>query len=141
LFKHSRKRKTTGIIVFLAAAAAAFGAYAFTATNTVQAVQAGAGSAGITGYDVTNPQFNYDPTGLTVTSVTFNLDGAASDVKAALVDTPAAADWTDCGAAAAVTFLVTCTFDGAGSNADPVDVDLATKLSVVAVSYGTATVS
>ena len=123
------------MVVLLAASAAAFGAYAFTAGNTVTAHQAGAGAAAITGYTVTNPQYTWDATGTHVTGATFNLDSAASDVKVALTATPIVADWQDCAGTAAVTFLVTCTF------ATPVAVDNQVLLSVIAVDTGTATVA
>jgi hypothetical protein len=136
LLKHLKFRKTLGLAVVVVALATAFGANAFTASNTVDPSQSGAGSAGITGYLVTNPGYTYSADGTTVTAVSFNLDGAASDVKAALTDTPVLADWQDCAASAATTpWLVTCTF------ATPVAVEFATKLSVVAVSTGTATIA
>lgn len=136
MFKLKRFRKTTGLAVGVAAAAAAFGASAFTASNTVPAHLAGAGSAVITGYTVSNPLYTYNATGTSVTKVTFDLSAAASDVKAALTTTPVVADWQDCGASGASTpWLVTCTFT------TPVPVANATKLSVIAVSSGTATVA
>jgi len=140
LFKHSKKRRSVGVAVVLAAAVAAFGAYAFTAGNTFDPISAGAGSTAVTGYAISNEQVQYDADGTHVVGVTFNLDKAASDVKAALVAAPVAADWTDCGASAAVTFAVTCTFDGTGTP-NPVAVDNFVKLSVAAVSNGTVTTS
>jgi hypothetical protein len=131
-----RFRKSTGIVVAVTAVAAAFGANAFTAGNTVAASVAGAGSSSITGYNITNPSYTYSADGTTVKAVSYNLDSAANDVKAALVDTPTASDWQDCGASGASSpWLVTCTF------ATPVAVAAATKLSVVAVSTGTANIS
>lgn len=136
MFKHLKFKKTIGLAVVVVALAAAYGTNAFTASNTVSASQSGAGSAGITGYAVTNPAYTYSANGTTVTAVSFNLDGAASDVKAALTGTPVLADWQDCGASGALTpWLVTCTF------ATPVAVASATKLSVIAVSTGTATIA
>jgi hypothetical protein len=129
-------RKTAGVVIAVTAVAAALGANAFTASNTVAASASGAGSAAITGYDVTNPAYTYSANGTTVTAVSFNLDSAAADVKAALTGTPVLGDWQDCGASGALTpWLVTCTF------ATPVAVASATKLSVVAVSSGTATIA
>jgi hypothetical protein len=134
VFKKARKRKTIGVVVLLAASAAAFGAYAFTASNTVTAHQAGAGAAAITGYTVTNPQYTWDATGTHVTGATFNLDGPASDVKVALTATPVVADWQDCSGTGALN-LVTCTF------ATPVAVANQVQLSVIAVDTGTAHVA
>jgi hypothetical protein len=131
-----RFRTTGGLVVAVAAVAVVVGANAFTASNTVAASTSGAGSAAISGYAVTNPAFTYSADGTTVTATTFNLDSAASDVKAALTDAPVLADWQDCGASAALTpWLVTCTF------VTPVAVASATRLSVVAVSTGTATIA
>jgi hypothetical protein len=130
-----RFRKTGGLVFAVAAVAAVVGANAFTASNTVAASVSGAGSAAISGYAVTNPAYTYSADGATVTAVSFNLDSAASDVKAALTETPVVADWQDCAASGATTpWLVTCTF------ATPVAAASATKLSVVAVSTGTATI-
>jgi long-subunit fatty acid transport protein len=134
MLKHFRK--TTGLVVAATALAAAFGANAFTASNTVAASASGAGSAAITGYVVTNPAYTYSGDGTTVTAVSFNLDSAAADVKVALKASPVVADWQDCGASAGTTpWLVTCTLT------TPVAVASATKLSVVAVSTGTATIA
>jgi hypothetical protein len=133
MFKRFRKRG--GLVFAVAAVAAVVGANAFTASNTVAASVSGAGSAAISGYAVTNPAYTYSADGAAVTAVSFNLDSAASDVKAALTETPIVADWQDCGASGATTpWLVTCTF------LTPIAVASATKLSVVAVSTGTATI-
>jgi hypothetical protein len=71
-----------------------------------------------------------------MTTVTFDLDKAASDVAVALTaGTPAQADWTDCGASGASSpFAVTCTFGTPVPNANGL------KLSVAAVSSGTVTI-
>jgi hypothetical protein len=131
-----RFRKSGAVVFAIAAIAAVVGVNAFTASNTVAASASGAGSAAISGYAVTNPAYTYSADGTTVTAATFNLDSAASDVKAALTETPVLADWQDCGASGALTpWLVTCTF------ATPVAVAVATRLSVVAVSSGTATIA
>jgi hypothetical protein len=131
-----RYRKTGGLVIGVTAVAAALGGNAFTASNTVAASVSGAGSAAISGYAVTNPAFTYSADGTTVTAVSFNLDSAAANVKAALKATPLVADWQDCGASGPATpWLVTCTFT------TPVAAASATKLSVVAVSTGTATIA
>jgi hypothetical protein len=129
-------KRTGGLVVVLAAVTAALSANAFTASNTVSASVSGAGSAGISGYAVTNPSYTYSADGTTVTAATFNLDSEAADVTVALTATPVLGDWQNCGASAPGTpWLVTCTF------ATPVPVASATKLSVVAVGSGTATIA
>jgi hypothetical protein len=129
------KRRTTGMVAIMVACIAGASAYAFTASNTVPAKKAGSGAGAIAGYTVSNASYTFNADGTTITGATFNLDAAANDVKAALTGTPVVADWQDCGAAAAVTFLVTCTF------ATPVAVASATSLHVIAVEAGTATVA
>jgi hypothetical protein len=71
-----------------------------------------------------------------MTTVTFDLDKAASDVAVALTaGTPTQADWTDCGASGGSSpFAVTCTFGTPVPNANGL------KLSVAAVSSGTVTI-
>ena len=108
-----RFRKTTGLVVALAAITAVVGANAFTASNTVSASKAGMGVGAITGYAVSN--IVYTNAGGNVTGVSFNLDGAASSVKVKLYD---ASSETDCGAAAATTFLVTCVMSVPAATAD-----------------------
>jgi hypothetical protein len=137
LFHQSRKRKTTGIAVLVAATAAAFGAYAFTASNTVPTEDAGGGAGAVSGYTVTNPAYTFSADGTTVTAVAFNLDKAASDVEVALTGTPVHADWQDCGAAtgSAAPYDVSCTFTTPVANANH------TALNVIAVSSGTATIA
>jgi hypothetical protein len=117
MFKHFRKM--TGIAVALTAVAAVVGANAFTASNTVAASKAGAGSGAISGYAVSN--IAYTNSGGNVTGVTFNLDAAASNVKVTLVDGGTS---YDCGASVGVTYLVTCTVS--------VPAETATNLTVVA---------
>ena len=89
------KSKRTRIVVVLAVALlAAIGAYAFTATNTVPATQAGAGSGAITGYTISNVAYtlNADPT--KIDAVTFDISpAAAGTVKAQLVS---GGTWYDC---------------------------------------------
>jgi len=131
------KRRTAGIVAIMVACIAAVSAYAFTASNTVSAHTAGAGAAAVTGYTVTGPtDYTFSADGLTVVSVSFALDSAATDVAAALsAADPVHADWVDCGATAAVTFAVTCTFATPVANAN------ALNLSVAAVSTGTVTIA
>jgi hypothetical protein len=132
LFKHSKK--LAGIVAAVAVAATAFGAQAFTASNTVPSTVSGSGSAAITGYTVTDVAYTYSPDGTKVTKAQFTLSAVASNVKSSLLTTPTSSDWTDCGASAALN-AVTCTY-GTG-----VPVADAVKLSVIAVSAGTATIA
>ena len=108
-------------------------ANALTASNTVPAHDAGSGSATVSGYTVSNPEYTFSADGTTVTVAEFDLDKAASNVKAALTATPVNADWQDCGAT--VALHVTCTF------ATPVAVANHVALNVIAVSTGTATIA
>jgi hypothetical protein len=133
-----RKRRTAGIVAVMVAGVAGASAYAFTASNTgLVDHKAGASAAVVSGYTVSNVSYTWDSAGANVTKVEFDLDAAANDVKAALTAAAptAASDWTDCGAAAAITFHVTCTLGSPVANAN------ADKLSVVAVETGTATIS
>jgi hypothetical protein len=131
-----RKRKLTGLVVFMLASIMAVGAYAFTASNTVAAHSAGAGAAEVSGYTVESPaNYRFSADGLTMLGVTFHLNKAASDVQVALsAANPVLADWSDCGAAAGGENVVTCTF------ANPVADGTGLKLSVAAVSSGTVTI-
>ena len=133
MFKHSRK--AAGVVAALTVAASAFGAQAFTASNTIPATTAGSGSATITGYTVSDIAYTYSADGTKITAAEFTLNAAATNVKSSLVASPSTADWTDCGASVAVTHVVTCTY-GTGVLAGA-----AVKLSVIAVSSGTATVA
>jgi hypothetical protein len=112
-----RFRKTTGLLAAVAAVAAAFGANAFTATNTVGTSKAGAGAGAISGYAVT--EIAYTNAAGKITGVTFKLDGAASNVKVTLVDNGTE---YDCGASAPTTHLVTCTVDVPATTADSLTV-------------------
>jgi hypothetical protein len=82
------------LIVVVLVALSAIGAYVFTATNTVPGTQAGAGSAAISGYTVSNVAYtlNSDPT--KIDAVTFTISpAAAGTVKAQLVS---GGTWYDC---------------------------------------------
>jgi hypothetical protein len=132
-----RRRKIAGLSAFAVAAVIGVSAYAFTASNTVAAHSAGAGSATVSGYTVASPtNYTFSGDGETMTKVTFDLDKAASDVAVALTAaTPAGTDWSDCGASQAATpFAVTCTFG------TPIPDGVGLKLSVAAVSSGTVTI-
>jgi hypothetical protein len=88
------KRSIRLILVAAIVVLAAVGAYAFTATNTVPATQAGAGSGVISGYTISNVAYtlNSDPT--KIDAVTFTIaPAAAGTVKAQLVT---GGTWYDC---------------------------------------------
>jgi hypothetical protein len=132
-----RRRNVAGLLVIAVAGVIGVSAYAFTASNTVAAHSAGAGSATVSGYTVTSPtNYTFNGAGTTMNAVTFDLDKTASDVKVALTaGTPVTADWTDCGASeGSAPFAVTCTFG------TPIPVAEGLKLSVAAVSSGTVTI-
>jgi uncharacterized protein GlcG (DUF336 family) len=133
------KRRTAGLVAIMVACIAGASAYAFTATNTVQAHSAGVGSGAVSGFIVTpsgTANYTFNGAGTTVLSVQFALDKAATDVAAALTASPVTADWVHCTTA---PFLagdpITCTFGGGG-----VPVGNAVKLSIAAVSTGTLTI-
>jgi hypothetical protein len=134
---HLRNRNMAGVLAFAVAGIIGVSAYAFTASNTVASHSAGAGAATVSGFTVASPtNYTFSGNGLTMTTVTFDLDKAASDVAVALTaGTPAQADWTDCGASGGSSpFAVTCTFGTPIPNANGL------KLSVAAVSSGTVTI-
>jgi hypothetical protein len=133
---HFRSRNIAGVLAFVLAGAIAVGAYAFTASNTVPAHSAGAGSAEVSGYVVTSPtNYTFSEDGLTMTEVSFNLNKGASDIKVALsAANPVKADWTDCGESEVAPYAVTCKFT------TPVADAAGLKLSVAAVSTGTVTI-
>ena len=82
------------IVVLVVVLLSAIGAYAFTASNTVPATQAGAGSGAITGYTISSVAYtlNSDPT--KIDAVTFAISPAsAGTVKAQLVT---GGTWYDC---------------------------------------------
>lgn len=92
----NRKRRRRGVAIILAAAVAmAFAAYAFTATNTVPGTQAGDGSGAISGYTISNVQYQLeaaDPAN--IDSVTFTTSPAAGQVRAKVV--AASGTYTSC---------------------------------------------
>jgi hypothetical protein len=132
-----RKRKLAGLLVLALALVLAVGAYAFTASNSVPAHSAGAGSAEVSGYEVSSPtNYTFSGDGTKMVGVKFDLNKAASDVDVALsAAAPVTADWSDCGASEASSpYGVVCTF------AAPVPDASGLKLSVAAVSSGTVTI-
>jgi hypothetical protein len=126
-----------GVLAFALAGAIGLSAYAFTASNTVPAHSAGAGSAVVSGYTVSSPtNYTFSSDGTTMTAVSFDLNKAASDVQVALTAAaPTHNDWTDCGGSGASSpWAVNCTFGTA------VPVANGLQLTVAAVSSGTVTI-
>jgi hypothetical protein len=84
---HNRKRRRRRVAIILAAAAAmAFAAFAFTATNTVPATNAGDGSGTISGYTITNVQYQLEAANpANIDSVTFTTSASAGTVRAKVV--------------------------------------------------------
>jgi hypothetical protein len=72
-----QRRISRGVVIGLAlgvAAAIGLGTYAFTASNTVQQTNVGAGSAAVSGYTVSNIHYNINATTPTnVDSLTFTI--------------------------------------------------------------------
>ncbi len=128
-------RKLTGLATLAIAGVATASTYAFTATNTVSAHNAGVGVATVSPFTVTDqPSYTFSPDGTGVESVTFHLNQGADDVAVALtVGAPsAAADWKDCGKIAASPYLVTCTWSSGSYPSSAF-----TKFNVAAVGDGT----
>ena len=118
------RSRILGILVV--AAALATGVYAFTATNTVPSSNAGAGAGAISGYTISNVQYQLNgSTPTNIDSVTFTLNSAASTAKAKLVSSSTA--YTDC-TIAANDVDVTCAFSPA------INITAANELSVIATS-------
>jgi hypothetical protein len=135
--RSTRRRKLAALLVLVVAGLIGVGAYAFTASNTVEAHSAGAGSGTVSGYTVSSPtNYTFSSDGTHMVAVTFDLDHAASDVAVALsAALPEHKDWSDCGASGAgAPYEVKCTF------ASPVPDGEGLKLSVAAVSSGTVTI-
>ncbi len=110
-----RIRATRILVALLCAGALGAGTYAYTASNTVDATQAGDGNAAITGYTVTDPTYTRDATDPTLLgSYSFDVNGPATRVDAKPVTAQATYDsctqvgvttvWT-CPAAAGTTML------------------------------------
>lgn len=144
MFRHFRMRRSAGLLVLIVATVAGVSAYAFTASNTVSAHKAGAGTGAVTGYTVTQTSYTWNAAGTRVTEVAFTLSAAASDVKVALTaGVPVLADWTGMSGNSGVCTIsgvgsdtVSCTMDGTGIvNAN------ALNLAVAAVSAGTVVIA
>ena len=88
-----RLRATRIVVALLSAGVLAGGTYAFTASNSVSASKAGDGNAAITGYTVNNITYTRDPSDPTLlSSYTFDLSAAATDVNAKPVTSQAVYD-------------------------------------------------
>ena len=120
---HLNHRRILGALVV--AIALATGVYAFTATNTVPASNAGSGSGTISGYTVSGIAYTLNATTPTdIDSMTFTLDAAATTVRAKIVS--GSTTYTACSIAGGVN--VTCNFS------PDIDITTADQLSVIATS-------
>lgn len=118
----SRSRFLSALIV---AAALAAGAYAFTASNTVPASNAGSGSGTISGYTVSAIAYQLNATTPSnVDSVTFTLSATAATAKAKIVS--GSTTYTACSIASGVN--VTCDFS------PDIAITTADQLSVIAAT-------
>jgi hypothetical protein len=107
------------------AVALATGAYAFTATNTVPGTNAGSGSGTISGYTVSNVQYQLNATTPSdIDSVTFTLNASAATAKAKIVQ--ASSTYTNCSISGGTS--VTCNFS------PDITVASADELTVIATS-------
>jgi hypothetical protein len=117
------RSRILGVLVI--AAALATGVYAFTATNTVPNSNAGSGSGTISGYTVSNVQYQLNATTPSdIDSITFTLNATAGTAKAKVVS--GSTTYTDCSIAGGVN--VTCNFS------PDVAITTADQLSVIATS-------
>jgi opacity protein-like surface antigen len=83
-----RSRMLKSLIITILVLVFATAAYALAASNTVPSSYAGEGAGGVSGYDVTNLQYNLNGSNASnIDSVTFTLDAAATDVMVRLVTT------------------------------------------------------
>jgi hypothetical protein len=121
--RFSRRRSL--LFALVVAVALGLGTYAFTATNTVPGSYAGSGSGTISGYTVSNVQYQLNAsTPSDIDSVTFVLDASASVAKAKLVS--GSTTYTDCSISGGTN--VTCDFS------PDVAVTAANQLAVIAHS-------
>jgi len=117
------KSRLLGALVV--AAALATGAYAFTASNTVPASQAGSGDGAITGYTVSAVAYQLNATTPSdIDSVTFTLSATATTVKAKIVS--GSTTYTNCTVSGGVN--ATCNFS------PDIGITTADQLSVIATS-------
>lgn len=84
MFNHSRIRKSTGLLALVIAGVAAMSAYAYTAGNTFDAVNAAAGNSAMAGYAVTDVEYTFSANGEDYTSVSFDANAPVTAADAAL---------------------------------------------------------
>jgi len=110
----SRTFKITLVVLAVIIIAAA--AYAFAASNTIDASSAGSGVSVVSGFNVTNIAYNLNANPTIVNTITFTITpkvgtAYAKTVKVQLNDTPVTGDttwsWVNC--AVATNVDVTCT--------------------------------
>jgi hypothetical protein len=103
-----RNRNRGGLIAtLLLAGVLGTSAYAFTASNDLSSIgSAGDGQTTVSGYTVTNISFSIPSTFTGLTTVTFNLDAAATTVKASGSTT--GSGLVDCNLTDALTFAWSC---------------------------------
>ena len=132
----ARVRRMTGLLAFALALVMAVGAYAFTASNEISAHKAGAGSAAVSGYKVTEIlHYTWEGNGEKMVSVEFKINAAASSVKVALSPgVPVTADWSGACEEKGSPEQWKCTFPKAVADGE------GDKLSVAAVSQGEVTI-
>jgi hypothetical protein len=99
---------------------------AFAAGSAVPGTRGGSGTAAISGYAVTDVDYSFGQTGVTIDTVSFNLDRAATSAKVTLDD---GATWHACNVAATATFNGKYAASCSGVNAA---VASANQLTVVA---------
>jgi len=139
--RHSRIRKTSGLVVLVIAGVVGMSAYAFTATNTntdtTGSANVGASDFTFGPYDVSGVSYTFSDSGLKFTQVTFDLNSAATDVAVAVTaGTPTLkSQWVDCGAAVGLTHVVTCDLTTANTGAGVLS--STTDLNIAAVASGT----
>ncbi len=86
----SRTRRLLGVAIIAALAVAAFG---FAASNTVNDSKAGDGTGNVSGYTISNIDYNLNSSNpANIDSVEFDLDAAAEDVYVSHDGTT----WTSC---------------------------------------------
>jgi hypothetical protein len=120
-----RVSRTRAVVVAVIALLLAFGVYAFAASNTVPATEAGAGSGAISGYTVSSVAYGLNATTPTnIDSVTFTISPtSAGTVKIQLAS---GGSWYTC---TNTSGSISC-----GTTSPQATVAAATQLTVVATS-------
>ena len=131
----SNLKRSAGVGLVVVVAAVGLGAYAFTASNTVDATSAaGVGQATISGYSVSNVSYTQDATDpSTWSAVDFDLDSNATQVQVKFDDSNAvlpSSGWIDCTAGASTIqhvspFAVHCVLPGVDAHLDTLTVSAA----------------